>query len=149
MIWLDYWIFDSHFQQDWIPGLALPGKRNHDHFELSLIPFLFLKKVEKHTEIGIFTPAEMHLLLYFEVLVTKLYIGVVGGKTWKQTGPIMFSLNDCKFVWKHLDKFSTCWCPESFRIFSLLLECSDWVYILLSNKCSSQWDNPNYLQDFE
>ena len=65
---------------------------------ISLISFLSLRMVENQTEIGISNPVEMHLLLLFEGLVATLFIVVIGGKVWKQTGPIMVSLNDCKFV---------------------------------------------------
>ena len=54
--------------------------------------------VEKHTEISVSDPVEMHLLLHFEGLVARLCLVAVGGKVWKQTCVTMVSLNDCKFV---------------------------------------------------
>ena len=43
-------------------------------------------------------PAEMEMLLHFEGLIARLFMVAVGGKVWKQTGPITVSLNGCKFV---------------------------------------------------
>ena len=54
--------------------------------------------MEKHTEIGISNPAEMHLWLDFEGLVARLCVEAVGGKVWRQTVLIMVSLNGFKFV---------------------------------------------------
>ena len=70
-------------------------------------------------------PAEMEMLLHFEGLIARLFIVAVGGKVWKQTGPITVSLNDCKFVWKQLGKVSIHCCPGSLGMPSLLLDCSE------------------------
>lgn len=110
--------------------------------------FLSLRVVEKHTETAIFNPVEMHLLWHFKSLVTRLCIVAVGGKVWKQNGPVMISLNDCKFVWKQLGKFSIRCCPGNFEMPSLLFDCSNWVYILLSNVFSSLWYNPKFPSRF-
>ena len=104
-----------------------------------------MRLVGKHTEIGISNPAEMHVLLHFESLVARLCITAVGGNVWKQTGPIMVSLNDCKFVSNQLGKASIGCSPRSFGMSSLLFDCSDWVYIRLSNTFSSLWDNHKFL----
>lgn len=53
---------------------------------------------EKHKEIGISNPVEMHLLLHLEDPVAMLCIEKVCGKTWKQIDPLMEFLNGCKFV---------------------------------------------------
>ena len=55
--------------------------------------------VEKHTEIDVSNPVEMLLLLHFVGLVARLCIVAVGGKVWKQTDPIMVSLNLSENSW--------------------------------------------------
>ena len=112
------------------------------------MPFLSLRVVEKHSENAIFNPVEMHLLWHFEGLVTRLCIVAVGGKVWKQKGPVMVSLNDWKFVWKQLRKFPIRCCPGNFDVHCLLFDYSYWVYILLSNVFSSLWYNPKFPSGF-
>ena len=90
----------------------------------------------------------MNLLLHFEGLAARRYIVAVGGKVWKETGPIMTSLNNFKFFWKQLGKVFICCCPGNFEIPSLLFDCSDRVYILLSNTFSTLWNNHKFLSRF-
>ena len=90
----------------------------------------------------------MNLLLHFEGLAARRCIVAVGGKVWKQTGSIMTSLNNFKFFWKQLGKVFICCCPGNFEIPSLLFDCSDRVYILLSNAFPTLWKNPKFLSRF-
>ena len=61
----------------------------------------------------------------------------------------MVSLNDCKFVSNQLGKASIGCCPRSFGMSSLLFDCSDWVYIRLSNAFPLYEITPHFFRDFD